>query len=61
MPIFLIKVPVFLKIGFFQLGTIFALNFSLDATFKSVGDVRNVYGFQKSAVLDVRIFVSGTS
>jgi hypothetical protein len=30
-------------------------NFSLDATFKSVGDVNNVYAFQKKVILDVRV------
>jgi hypothetical protein len=30
-------------------------NFSLDATFKSFGDVNNVYIFQKKAVPVVRI------
>jgi hypothetical protein len=33
--------------------------FSLDATFKSVGDVNNVYAFQKKAILDVRIIGGG--
>jgi hypothetical protein len=35
------------------------LQFSLDATFKSVGDVNNVYAFQKKAILDVRIICGG--
>jgi hypothetical protein len=30
-------------------------SFSLDATFKSVGDVNNVYAFQKKGVLVVRM------
>jgi hypothetical protein len=34
-------------------------NFSLDATFKSGGDVNNVYAFQKKAVLVVRIIGDG--
>jgi hypothetical protein len=33
--------------------------FSLDATFKSVGDVNNVYAFQKKAVAVVRIIGDG--
>ena len=33
--------------------------FSLDATFKSVGDVQNVNGFKKNAVLVVRIIGGG--
>jgi hypothetical protein len=33
--------------------------FSLDATFKSVGDVNNVYAFQKKAILDVRVIGGG--
>jgi hypothetical protein len=33
--------------------------FSLDATFKSVGDVTNVYAFQKKAVSVVRIIGDG--
>jgi hypothetical protein len=33
--------------------------FSLDATFKSVGDVNNVYAFKKKAVLVVRIIGGG--
>jgi hypothetical protein len=33
--------------------------FSLDATFKSVGDVINVYDFQKKAVSVVRIIGDG--
>jgi hypothetical protein len=33
--------------------------FSLDATFKSVGDVNIVYGFQKKAVSVVRIIGGG--
>jgi hypothetical protein len=33
--------------------------FSLDATFKSVGDVNNVYAFQKKAVSVVRIISDG--
>ncbi len=33
--------------------------FSLDATFKSVGDVNIVYGFQKKAVSVVRIIGDG--
>jgi hypothetical protein len=33
--------------------------FSLDATFKSVGDVDNVYAFQKKAILDVRVIGDG--
>ena len=32
---------------------------SLDATFKSVGDVNNVYAFQKKAVSVVRIIGDG--
>jgi len=32
---------------------------SLDATFKSVGDVNNVYGFKKKTVLVVRIIGGG--
>ena len=32
---------------------------SLDATFKSVGDVNNVYGFKKKTVLVVRIIGDG--
>ncbi len=34
--------------------------FSLDATFKSVGDVKNVYAFKKKAVLVVRIIGGGS-
>jgi hypothetical protein len=34
--------------------------FSLDATFKTVGDVNNVYGFKKKAVLVGRI-IGGNS
>jgi len=34
--------------------------FSLDATFKSVGDVNNVYGYKKKAVLVERIIGGGT-
>jgi hypothetical protein len=38
----------------------FLLNFfSLDATFKSVGDVTNVYAFQKKAVSVVRMIGDG--
>jgi hypothetical protein len=33
--------------------------FSLDATFKSVKDVNNVYAFKKKAVLVVRIIGGG--
>jgi hypothetical protein len=33
--------------------------FSLDATFKSVGNVNNVYAFQKKAILDVRVIGGG--
>jgi hypothetical protein len=33
--------------------------FSLDATFKSVGDVNNVYAFQKKTILDVRVISGG--
>jgi hypothetical protein len=33
--------------------------FSLDATFKSVGDVNNVYAFQKKTVSVVRIIGDG--
>jgi hypothetical protein len=33
--------------------------FPLDATFKSVGDVNNVYAFQKKAVSVVRIIGDG--
>jgi hypothetical protein len=33
--------------------------FSLDATFKSVGYVNNVYAFRKEAVLVVRIIGGG--
>jgi hypothetical protein len=33
--------------------------FSLDATFKSVGDINNVYAFKKKAVLVVRIIGGG--
>jgi hypothetical protein len=36
-------------------------NFSLDGTFKSVGDVTNVYAFQKKAVSVVRIIGDGGS
>ncbi len=56
---FAIKVPIFSKLAFFQLGTFFAQNFSLDATFKSVGDVNNVYAFKKKAVLVVRMIGGG--
>jgi hypothetical protein len=35
--------------------------FSLDATFKIVGDVNNVYAFKKKAVFVVRIIGGGGS
>jgi hypothetical protein len=35
--------------------------FSLDATFKSVGDVNNVYAFQKKAILDVRVIAGSAN
>jgi hypothetical protein len=34
-------------------------NGSLYATFKSVGDVNNVYAFQKKAILDVKVIGGG--
>jgi hypothetical protein len=46
-------------LAFFQLGTFLAQIFSQDATFKSVGDVNNVYAFKKKPVLVVRIIGSG--
>jgi hypothetical protein len=52
---YLIKVPVFSKFAFFELDTILLQIFFLDATFISVGDVKNVFGFKKSAVLLVAL------
>ena len=44
---------------FFNLVPFLLKIFSLDATFKSVGDVSNVYAFQKKAVSVVRIIGDG--
>ncbi len=44
---------------FFKLVPFLFKIFSLDATFKSVGDVNNVYAFQKKAVSVVRIIGDG--
>jgi hypothetical protein len=56
---FLIKVPVFSKFAFFQLGPFLLKIFSLDATFKSVGDINNLYAFKKKVVLVLRIIGGG--
>jgi hypothetical protein len=44
---------------FFNLKPFLLKIFSLDATFKSVGDVNNVYAFQEKAILDVRVIGGG--
>jgi hypothetical protein len=45
----------FLNLHFFNFKPFLLKIFSLDSTFKSVGDVNNVYAFQKKAILDVRV------
>jgi hypothetical protein len=44
---------------FSNFEVVFLKKSSLDATFKSVGDVNNVYGYKKKAVLVGRI-ISGS-
>ena len=46
---------------FFNLVPLLLKIFSLDATFKSVGDVNNINAFQKKAVSVVRIIGDGGS
>ena len=49
----------FRNLNFFNFKPFLLKIFSLDATFKSVGDVNNVYAFQKNAILDVRVIGGG--
>jgi hypothetical protein len=44
---------------FSNFEVVFLKKSSLDATFKSVGDVNNVYGYKKKAVLVGRIIGGG--
>ncbi len=55
----LIKVPVFSKFAFFQLGTFFTQNFFPRCHLQKCWDVNNVYAFQKKAVSVVRIISDG--
>ena len=49
----------FRNLNFFNFKPFLLKIFSLDATFKSVGDVNNVYAFQKKAILYVRVIGGG--